>query len=81
MDQGDQPECLLGATANVVRIVLYTDAFWGGRSPPGSRPIPIVRLVDDADTLVGQLPIRGAGGRTGQLGLARQTAPEALDEI
>ena len=53
MDQGDEPECLLGATANVVRIVLHTAAFWGGRSPPWSRPMPIVLLVDDAYTLVG----------------------------
>jgi hypothetical protein len=61
MDQGDEPECLLGATANVVRIVLHAAAFWGGRSPPGSHPMPIVRVVDDADTLVGPAadPTRG----------------------
>jgi len=40
MDQADEPECLLGATANVVRIVLHTDAFWGGRSPQGAAQMP-----------------------------------------
>lgn len=63
MDQGDEPECLLGATANVVRIVLHTAAFWRGRSPTKYRDLRMRANGATVPLIADRSPV---GGRIGQ---------------